>query len=131
MRLVKSATFCSSCHCQHEQKSYVDFDAYWDGPTIDQEGSIKVPIDDLVICEDCLKAAGNLIGMVDNKQMRRENYELGKAAEEKEEYIAKCEKVIADLEHSLGLSLSGKIKRGKGRPTLRLPENLEAELNGT
>lgn len=121
MRVVDTATYCSSCHCQDTKAKYVDFDAYWDGPTLDTEGQIKVPIDDLVLCETCLSAAAGLIGMIHNKQMVRENYELGKALEAKDKTIEIQAKAISNLEHTLGLSLSGKLKRGRGRPVVQLP----------
>lgn len=118
-------TYCSACFNQNVELQHVDFEAYWDGPVLDMEGSIKVPIDDLVLCETCLSAGAMIIGMIHNKQMRTENFELGRALEEKDHYIAVLEKAISDLEHTLGLSLAGKIRRGTGRPTISIPENLE------
>lgn len=114
--------FCAACHCQNGELRHVDFEAYYDGPVM--EGvSYKQPIDDLIICENCLQAAATLVGMVNNKQMRRENFELGRANDEKEKHINLLEKFVSDLEHSLGLALVGKVRRGQGRPALRMPDD--------
>jgi hypothetical protein len=120
----QAPTYCSACHCQDTELQHVDFEAYWDGPVIDGK-SFKQPIDDLILCSNCLEAAATLIGMVNNKQMRKENFELGRANDEKQTYIDILEKAISDLEHTLGLSLSGRIKRGKGRPAIRIPDNIK------
>lgn len=119
-------TYCSSCHCQNAELRHVDFEAYWDGPVLGDD--VKVPIDDLVLCEDCLKAGGLLIGLIDNKAMRTENFELGRALDAKNEEIEEMRKVISDLEHTLGITLSGKIRRGSGRPAFRVPENLKDQV---
>jgi hypothetical protein len=50
---------CSACFNQQPDKLHIDFEAAWDGPV--KEGAIKVPIDDLYICEDCLKSAYGLL----------------------------------------------------------------------
>lgn len=52
-------SYCSSCFQQKPEMLHVDFDAAWDGPVID--GSIKVAIDDLVICRACLMDAWALL----------------------------------------------------------------------
>ena len=120
----RAPTYCAACHCQDAEKAHVDFEAYYDGPVVDGL-THKQPIDDLVLCEDCLGAGATLIGWIHNKRMRQENFELGRAIEEKDGYIQVLEKVISDLEHTLGLTLSGKVKRGQGRPTVRVPDNLD------
>jgi hypothetical protein len=117
-------TYCSACHCQASEKKHVDFEAYYDGPVMDGL-THKQPIDDLVLCEDCLGAAALLIGWINNKEMRRENYELGKAVDEKNIQLEIYRKAIADLENTLGLSLAGKLRRGQGRPSITIPDNLE------
>lgn len=117
-------TFCAACHCSAPEKKHVDFEAYYDGPVVDGL-THKQPIDDLVLCVDCIKPAAMLVGMVDNKAMQTENYELGKAVEEKDIQLEIYRKAISDLENTLGLSLAGKLRRGHGRPTISIPDNLE------
>ncbi len=132
MRKLRSApTYCSACHGQYPNREYIDFEAYYDGPVISQEVNgdatlgVKMSIDDLVLCENCLAAAAKLIGYVPNKKLRKENFELGRAVEEKHEKILKLEKIISDLEHTLDETLSGNVRRPSGRPILRLPDGAE------
>jgi hypothetical protein len=61
-------THCTSCFAQVPLKRHVDFSAYYDGPVfgdIEIVGGGKVVIDDLILCEDCVKAAAQLIGLDD------------------------------------------------------------------
>jgi hypothetical protein len=53
--------FCSACFQAGPEKRYIDFDAAYDGPVITMEDGRKQPIDDLVICEECLQAAFDLL----------------------------------------------------------------------
>lgn len=117
-------TYCAACFCSEPAKPHVDFEAIYDGPVIENSG-VKIPIDDLVLCEDCLAAGAILIGMVHNKKMMVENYELGKAIEEKDEYITALETVVRDLEHTLGVAILGNVRKRQGRPTIRIPESLK------
>lgn len=52
---------CSACFNQQPDKKHIDFEAAWDGPVLDSESLVKQVIDDLYICEDCLKGAYALI----------------------------------------------------------------------
>lgn len=79
---------CSSCYSQKPDLRHVDFSAYYDGPVVpaaEGEGVVQVAIDDLVICEQCLKEAAELVGMGDTEREREEiqrlRYELEAAAE--------------------------------------------------
>lgn len=61
MRFTDQApAYCSSCFQQKPQERHIDFEAYWDGPVID--GSVKVAIDDLVLCAKCVEDAAKLLG---------------------------------------------------------------------
>lgn len=50
---------CAACFGQYTDRRHVDFEAAWDGPVLD--GSVKVAIDDLVICENCLRDGFNVL----------------------------------------------------------------------
>jgi hypothetical protein len=58
---------CAACYQQQPQMTHVDFGASYDGPFFSSEvtGANAVSIDDLVVCEDCVRAAARLLGMVD------------------------------------------------------------------
>jgi len=62
--------YCSACWCADPDKRHVDFAADNDqgyGP----EGS-KVTYDNLQICETCMKAGAQLLGMVDSSERDRD-----------------------------------------------------------
>lgn len=50
--------YCSSCFNQNPKAVHVDFEVAWDGPVINTDG-LRVPIDDLYVCESCLESAYN------------------------------------------------------------------------
>jgi hypothetical protein len=62
--------YCSACWCADPEKRHVDYAADNDqgyGP----EGS-TVTYDNLQICETCMKAGGQLVGMVDSADRDRD-----------------------------------------------------------
>lgn len=66
---------CASCYGQYPDLRHVDFGAAFDGPVLNQtdvlvSGMTNVQIDDLIICEECLRAAAALIGLAEHDQMR-------------------------------------------------------------
>ena len=73
MRIAETPpVFCTACYNQQPQKAHIDWETSYDGPVIDngiadRDGKItnhlRVSIDELVVCEDCVKAAARLLGM--------------------------------------------------------------------
>jgi hypothetical protein len=52
---------CSACFNQQPDEIHVDFEAAYDGPVIDQSSGIKMTVDDLYLCADCVRAAYRLL----------------------------------------------------------------------
>jgi hypothetical protein len=56
---------CASCSGQYVERRHVDFGAAFDGPTFPAPESIAggkvMTVDDLVVCEECIKAAARLL----------------------------------------------------------------------
>lgn len=50
--------YCSCCFQQQPTKVHIDFMVAWDGPVINEDG-LRVPIDDLYLCEGCIEQAYN------------------------------------------------------------------------
>lgn len=50
--------YCSCCFQQQPREIHIDFEVAWDGPVINEDG-LRVPIDDLYLCETCLEGAYN------------------------------------------------------------------------
>lgn len=118
MKLADSITYCSSCHGQYLDRKHVDFESYYDGPVIDTESGIKVSIDDLIICDQCLKNAGALVGLFPADDLKQENQELGETVEEKDDQIKVQHELISDLEKTLAKFTDEKIQRPDRRPRM-------------
>jgi hypothetical protein len=101
-------THCTSCFAQVPLKRHVDFSAYYDGPVfgdIEIVGGGKVVIDDLILCEDCVKAAAQLIGLDDVERHCEEIQSLKAELEQARQQVVlaltgvqKVEAAHADLE---------------------------------
>jgi hypothetical protein len=66
---------CSACYQPQPQKRHVDFGASTDGPVTDviPVGAIGVVghvIDEIVLCEDCIKEAAALLGLGDVTELQ-------------------------------------------------------------
>ncbi len=114
----KAASYCASCYGQYTDRDYIDFESYWDGPVIDVHNGMKQPIDDLIICESCLRDAAKTIGLDYAKDLKNENRELGVALEKRDKTIEEKDKLISDLSHSLDEMIKNPPKRPGGRPKM-------------
>lgn len=66
---------CSACYQPQPEKRHVDFSAFTDGPVTNviPEGSLGVVghvIDEIVLCEDCIKRAAKLLGLGDVTELQ-------------------------------------------------------------
>lgn len=111
-------THCASCFGQHPDRRHVDFGAYWDGPTFpdgEVAGGGTVAIDDLVICEECLRAAATELELTDADTRRHVLQIEGQVEDLRErllgatDYIAKLE----DAQEARG-KLEDKLLAGQG-----------------
>lgn len=102
--------YCASCFRQDLDLRHVDFEADYDGPVLDFE-TYKVHAQDLIICEQCLKEAGQLIGMVVDDNLRQENKELGEALEVRVQEVKQLHKVVDDLQNALNHLSDKKIQK--------------------
>ena len=66
---------CAACYAQQPGLRHVDFDAAADRGYAG-EGEHKIPVDDIIVCENCVKRAGELVGMVDAEQRALKIIEL-------------------------------------------------------
>lgn len=89
--------YCSACFRQDSSKHYVDFDAAVDRGY----GEQNVAMDDLIVCEDCLRAGAVLVGMCDAREFEEDLRGLRlavdrerKRADRSDEYASKLEDAI-------------------------------------
>ncbi len=119
VRATNTPTFCSACFGQDSTVQHVDFDAACDrgyGQTEDNP-DIKVALDDLILCETCLRDGATRIGMIDAKEQAEYVQRLERLfAEEK----ANCERAVSyanRMEEALAQRPQPvKVSRPRGRP---------------
>lgn len=111
MRTAEPApAFCSGCFQARPDMLHVDFEVAWDGPVI-QDGvatgdgatqTVSTSIDDLMLCEKCVRAAAAHVGMVDPgvqaaelEQLREINERLVEKNRGLEDYASRMEAAVA------------------------------------
>ena len=113
MRIANpNPVYCSSCFSQKPHDVHVDFEVAWDGPVISEDG-LRMTIDDLICCRDCVVAAAALVGMVDAdtdvakelKKMAEKTAEERKGRLAAERKLRELERKFAGLEGALGVLL--------------------------
>ncbi len=70
---LSGSILCAACFCEDPSKLHVDFDAGIDrgyGP------SGEIPCDDVILCEDCVRAGGSEIGLIDEKLDEQERSDM-------------------------------------------------------
>lgn len=127
MRLTETMPpYCASCYRQEGETRYVDFDAAYDGPVI--PGSpVNIPVDDLVICENCLKEA---FALLDLHGMRAEAELLSERIKVLEDDNEKKDRMIANQFSTIGHLVQHPIKRPSGLPAIvGLSEEEKKKIN--
>jgi len=116
IRPAEMPIYCSACGCQDREKRHVDFDAACDrGYGVDQ--AVPISMDDLIICETCLRSAAGLVGMIDDAEplekiavLERRLAEEKKRADKAAAYAERMEQALAARPAPV------KVSRPRGRP---------------
>lgn len=106
--------YCSSCFNQQPQLPHVDFEAAWDGPVVNPDDQIKVAIDDLYLCANCVREAGRLLGMVDDEPERIGFLERELAVAQQE--LTEVKQYAGQLELAVQNAPRRPVRRPPGRP---------------
>jgi hypothetical protein len=116
VREVGTPTHCSACFNQNPQVRHIDFDAACDRGYGNSE-AVKVQLDDLILCETCLRSGAALVDMVDATELaeRIATLESRMAAEVKRAdqavgYANRMEQALAARPAPV------KVSRPRGRP---------------
>lgn len=112
---LRPPSYCAACFGQYPDRLHIDFEASWDGPVVEVANGLKVTIDDLIICENCLKGAASLFKLVDADELRSENVDLGELVENLQKQLALRDDTIADLAEAVKRLRDETIKRSDGR----------------
>lgn len=139
--------YCSACFQQKPQQRHVDFGASWDGPVLEAlagaVGVIGQSIDELIVCEDCVKDAARKIGLVDAgqleplAQLELANAQLHQRVEQLEAHVGALEAAGVTRDAITGPPITALMPRaarakpsrgprGKGKPAARKPRKQKA-----
>ena len=60
----RCGSYCAACYQHPTDGRMIDCEAAYDGPVLNEEG-LQVMIDDLILCERCVRQMAGMIHMVD------------------------------------------------------------------
>ena len=116
IRPAELPVYCSACGCQDKSKRHVDFDAACDrGYGADQD--VPISMDDLIICETCLRSAAGLVGMIDDTEPLEKIATLEQRLSGEQKRADKAAAYAERMEQALAARPSPvKVSRPRGRP---------------
>ncbi len=91
--------YCSACF-NSQAIRHVDFDAACDRGYANEE-AVKVVMDDLIICENCVREGAEILGMQDNTLLTAEVQELRAKLATKDKLLAQQERYSSTMESLL------------------------------
>lgn len=130
-------TICSSCRqspareSDRPKLSYVDFQAQYDGPVVPNPANpteTPVYVENIVICENCIREAGRLLNMEDAEVMAEYRAQAEAHMDQQDAEIKAKDKAISNLSHTVGTILDYPVKRPAGRPQLVGPYSHQKEI---
>lgn len=106
--------YCAGCFQAPQGKRCVDFEAAYDGPVIPGTPE-PVPVDDLVLCEDCLGAA---FGLLDPQNLRETISELVNLLNDANSEIEAKDKMIRGYKFTTSELIDHPVAKFPGKPRL-------------
>lgn len=119
MKLADTApAYCAGCYGQKPDERHVDFEAAFDGHVVKPagDGYDAVSVDDLVLCESCVRAAMALLP--DLEQAGREEA-LRERVRELEQAVDRSENARAQMREALAAKGEAEAAVAKARPSAR------------
>jgi hypothetical protein len=116
---------CSACFGQYVDRDHVDFEASWDGPVVEGgyigenglESNIRVSIDELVLCENCVRDAAALVGFGDVEKLSAELAQKDQQLADMETRLRNAGSEVMALKTALGIEKEhGPPPARRGRP---------------
>lgn len=104
--------YCSSCFNRPEGR-VVDFEAAYDGPVI--PGAVPMPVDDLMICEDCMKEA---FAVLDPQNLKETIAELTLIVTDQQNEIRAKDKAIQGSKATISELVEYPVAPIPGKPKL-------------
>jgi hypothetical protein len=110
--------------------AYVDFETSYDGPVVTRYGeraesgqTIATPVDDLVMCEECLRAGALLIDMEPKGDTGMLIADKDRMIQNLKVEVAAKDRAISDLSHSVGVVIDHPVKRPARPPKVTGPDS--------
>jgi hypothetical protein len=117
--------FCASCFQFPGEKRCVDFEAAYDGPVIPGTPE-PVPVDDLVLCEDCLAEAFDLL---DPQGLKETISELTQLLLDAQSEIQAKDKAIRGFQFTTSELIEHPVAKFPGKPRLEgVPEEIRKQI---
>lgn len=110
---VTRASLCAACFGAKTDVPHVDFEAAYEGPTLTHPDGTPQTIDDLIICEPCIREAAQALALTVDPigPVQRERDAAQAEAKAWREYAEGLEEAHAERPIP--------IRRGRGRPRKR------------
>lgn len=112
-KLAHKPSHCASCY-QQDPVRYVDFEAAYDGPVIPGSPA-SIPIDDLILCENCLKEA---FALIDPENLKETVEGLEGVVKDLLEDNEAKDKMIQGFQSTTNELIDHPIKKTPGRPPI-------------
>lgn len=104
--------YCASCFNKPEGRC-VDFEAAYDGPVI--PGAVNHPVDDLIICEDCLVEA---LQILDPQNLKETIKSLEQILKDQQSELDAKDRMIQGFRSTTNELVEHPVKVFRGKPTL-------------
>ncbi|HLY82954.1 MAG TPA: hypothetical protein VKQ71_08205 [Acidimicrobiales bacterium] len=90
--------YCSACYNQNPSKQHLDFDAAAERGFGDRDDGLKISMDDLILCEDCVREAARLIGMRDAGELEHDLETLTRLHRQEKDRADGLERYLTNME---------------------------------
>jgi hypothetical protein len=91
--------YCSACFNSQDIR-HVDFDASCDRGYANAE-AVQITMDDLILCENCVREGARLLGMTDEADLHEHCAELGRKLEQKDKALKQAQRYADTMEEAL------------------------------
>jgi hypothetical protein len=110
--------FCSACFASKPDATFVDFGAAYDGPAIRDDAGTIQRIDDLIVCEDCVREGALQLALLvqPTREIELERDAAREAAKEWRAYAETLEETVAHRPAPIKRP-PGRPRKGSERPT--------------
>lgn len=117
IRPTGTPVYCSACRNQDSSCRHIDFDADCDRGYGDRDDGLLINMDDLILCETCIRSAGVLVGMQDARELEHELDTLRKLHRQEHDRADQLETYLNKLEDSFSARPEQIVApRRRGRP---------------